>query len=86
MRYAAFALHSGLKARAIPFGRHRHLNPQIATKECGGLFFSGLLKSLAAAPLGLHANAGMHPGAHLENPMARAAEAIGACRCNVARE
>ena len=69
------ALLSSRKARAIPFGRHRHLNPQIATKECGGLFFNLLLKNLATVPLGLHASAGMRPGTHPENPMARAAGA-----------
>ena len=80
------ALHNSMKAKATPFGRHRHLSPQAATKECGGLLFNGLLKSLAAAPPGAHASAGMHPGAHRENPMARAAEAIGARRCNAAQQ
>ena len=80
------ALWSDLKARAIPFGRHRYLNPQIATKECGGLFFSGLLKTLAPVPLGLHINVGMHPDIHLENPMMRVAETIGARRYNVVQQ
>ena len=80
------ALFSNLKAKFISFGRNRHLTPSMATKECGGLLCSGLLKALAPAPLGARAGAGMHPGIHLESPSMRVAEAIGAQRHNLAQQ